>query len=82
MTGHAAHDSAFYVPKHLFEEWAAKDPILRLERHMIENGIATREEIDAMYARIRAEVDEAQAWAEQSPFPDPSELLTNVYEEK
>lgn len=81
MTGHAAHDSADYVPKHLFKEWAAKDPILRLEKHMMETGIASREEIDATYARIRAEVDEAQAWAEQSPFPDPSELLTNVYEE-
>ncbi len=82
MTGHSAHDPADYVPKHLFTEWAAKDPIERLDRHMIEAGIASREEIDATYARIRSEVDEAQAWAEQSPFPDASGLLNNVYEQR
>jgi TPP-dependent pyruvate/acetoin dehydrogenase alpha subunit len=25
-------------------------------------------------------VDEAVEWAEKSPYPDPSELLDNVYE--
>src|SRR5206468_5252646 len=37
MTGHSAHDGADYVPKHLWSEWAAKDPIPRLERLMIES---------------------------------------------
>src|SRR5215467_11231910 len=36
MTGHSAHDAGDYVPKHLWAEWAAKDPIQRLERRMIE----------------------------------------------
>src|ERR687895_15374 len=27
MEGHAVHDDAFYVPKELFEQWAAQDPI-------------------------------------------------------
>jgi pyruvate dehydrogenase E1 component alpha subunit len=80
MTGHAAHDGASYVPKHLFEEWAAKDPIERVERLLIEKGWATRESIDQTCASIRQEVDEAIAWAEASPYPDPSELLDNVYD--
>jgi pyruvate dehydrogenase E1 component alpha subunit len=80
MTGHAAHDSASYVPPELFAEWAAKDPILRVERLMIEKGWKTRPEIDAACARIRQEVDEAIQWAEQSPYPDPATLLDNVYE--
>jgi pyruvate dehydrogenase E1 component alpha subunit len=81
MTGHAAHDGAEYVPKHLWAEWAAKDPIQRLDRRMVEKKWATREEIDATYARIRQEVDEAQAWAEASPLPDASGLLDGVYEQ-
>ncbi|MGD0015765.1 MAG: thiamine pyrophosphate-dependent dehydrogenase E1 component subunit alpha [Bryobacteraceae bacterium] len=81
MTGHAAHDAAEYVPQHLFEEWAAKDPIQRLERLMLEKGWITAEELERTYAGIRQEVDEAIAWAEQSPFPDPSTLLENVYEQ-
>jgi TPP-dependent pyruvate/acetoin dehydrogenase alpha subunit len=79
MTGHSAHDPADYVPKRLFDEWAAKDPIPRLERLMVENRWAKPAEIDRMYADIDREIDEAIAWAEQSPFPDPSELLDNVY---
>ena len=37
-------------------------------------------ELDELYARVRSEVDEAVAWAEQSPFPDPATLLDDVYE--
>jgi TPP-dependent pyruvate/acetoin dehydrogenase alpha subunit len=80
MTGHAAHDAGGYVPKHLFEEWAKKDPIQRLERLMRDKGWAGQEEIDRIYANIRSEVDQAVEWAEQSPYPDPSELLDNVYD--
>lgn len=80
MSGHSAHDPADYVPKHLFEEWAAKDPILRLERLMLERGWADRQDLDQLYTSLRREIDEAVEWAENSPFPDPSELLDNVYE--
>jgi pyruvate dehydrogenase E1 component alpha subunit len=81
MTGHAAHDQALYVPKHLFEEWAKKDPIDRLERLMLRKGWASQEEIDRLHKDILQLVDESVAWAEQSPYPDPSELYDNVYEE-
>ena len=82
MTGHSAHDGATYVPQHLWAEWAAKDPIKRLETRMLEAGWATQEEIDSMWAGIRKETDEAIEWAEASPYPDPSEILENVYESK
>ncbi len=80
MTGHSAHDAADYVPKHLWEEWAKKDPILRLERTLLERGWADTRTLEQLRARIRSEVDEAVEWAEKSPYPDPSELLDNVYE--
>ena len=80
MTGHSAHDPASYVPPHLFEEWAAKDPIKRLERLMLERGWAGQEEIAGIRDGIREEVDEAIAWAERNPYPDPATLLDDVYE--
>jgi TPP-dependent pyruvate/acetoin dehydrogenase alpha subunit len=80
MTGHSAHDPADYVPKHLWEEWGKLDPITRLEQKMIENGWATREELDEIRAGIVREADEAVIWAEQSPYPDKSTLLDGVYE--
>lgn len=81
MTGHSAHDGAYYVPKHLFEEWAKKDPIDRLRKLAVEKGWASHEQLDAQRQEILAEIDEALVWAEASPYPDPSELSVNVYEE-
>src|ERR1051325_10444255 len=75
MTGHSAHDAAHYVPKELFEEWKRRDPIPRLEARMLAEGWASQQDIDAVHAGIRREVDEAVAWAEKSPYPDPSTLL-------
>ncbi|MFN7923863.1 MAG: thiamine pyrophosphate-dependent dehydrogenase E1 component subunit alpha [Bryobacteraceae bacterium] len=80
MTGHSAHDAGDYVPKHLWQEWATRDPIGRLEARMIGEDWARREEIDELYARLRREIDDAIAWAEASPYPDPSSLLDGVYE--
>jgi pyruvate dehydrogenase E1 component alpha subunit len=82
MTGHSAHDPADYVPAHLFEEWAKKDPILRLRKLMIDKKWADGEELDKAHSTICAEVDEAVEWAEKSPYPDAATLLDGVYEEE
>lgn len=79
MTGHSAHDAAEYVPAGLREEWAAKDPITRLEKKMIGKDWAAQDEIARMHDEIRQEIDAAVEWAENSPLPDASELLDNVY---
>ena len=80
MTGHSAHDAADYVPKNLWDEWSKLDPIVRLEARMLDKGWTTPADIEQLHARVRAEVDEAVAWAEQSPLPDPAILLDDVYE--
>jgi pyruvate dehydrogenase E1 component alpha subunit len=80
MSGHSAHDPGDYVPKHLWEEWSQRDPIKRLKQRMIENDWAGQAELDQTQARILQEVDEAVQWAENSPFPEASALLENVYE--
>jgi pyruvate dehydrogenase E1 component alpha subunit len=79
MTGHSAHDDASYVPPELFEQWKAKDPILRLSRFLIEQGVMTDEDVKVLDERVTTEVDEAVAWAEQSPYPAPSECLEGLY---
>jgi pyruvate dehydrogenase E1 component alpha subunit len=80
MTGHSAHDAAHYVPKQLFDEWGKLDPIVRAERRMVDEGWAGQSEIDRMHDDVRREVDDAVAWAEQSPYPDASTLEEDVFE--
>jgi TPP-dependent pyruvate/acetoin dehydrogenase alpha subunit len=80
MTGHSAHDAAHYVPKGLFDEWGKLDPIIRLEARMRDQGWTDQADLDRRHDAIRAEVDEAVAWAEASPLPDPATLMEDVYE--
>ena len=80
MTGHSAHDPADYVPRSLFEEWSKRDPILMLQKHMVERNWSTEVDFKQLHAHILAEVDEAAEWALNSPYPDPTTLADGVYE--
>jgi len=63
------------------EEWKARDSIDSIEAAMVAESIATENEVAATRVAVLAEVDAAIEFAENSPLPDPSELLTNVYTE-
>ena len=56
-----------------FLEWKARCPVARAERAMAPG------EVEKMKASIAAEIGEAVAFAEKSPFPAPSELMKDVY---
>jgi TPP-dependent pyruvate/acetoin dehydrogenase alpha subunit len=82
MTGHSAHDDVKYVPKHLFEEWEKKDPILGLETSLLQGKTVTEAEVKRLAARIAREVDEAISLAENDPYPEPHEAIEGVYAEQ
>jgi pyruvate dehydrogenase E1 component alpha subunit len=82
MTGHSAHDDAGYVPKELFTEWEKKDPIARLQKHMLHGNEITDKEIKAMESEITEIIDDAVDWADKSPYPKPEDCLKDVYYEE
>ena len=47
---------------------------------MLDNRWADAADLDQMNAEIAREIDQAVEWAENSPYPDPSELTDGVYE--
>lgn len=59
--------------------WKQRDPIFTFEDRLIEAGTATRDDIDAVWADLNAQIDAAIAFAEESPVPDPDQLLVDVY---
>jgi TPP-dependent pyruvate/acetoin dehydrogenase alpha subunit len=79
MTGHSAHDAAEYVPEEMKLLWAKKDPIQRLERVMLAKKILTRQEVEEIDGRVRAEIDVAIADAEARPVPRGEDALEGVY---
>ena len=79
MEGHAVHDDAFYVPKVMFEKWAESDPIERFRTWLRTNIEMTEEEEDETGAGVKKLLNDALKRAEDSPMPDPSDLLDGVY---
>ncbi len=77
--GHFEGDPCVYRNKKELDEWLEKDPIPRFEKKLIEMKVLTNEKADEVKARLRNEVAEAERFAEASPLPDVSELLTDVY---
>lgn len=78
MKGHAEHDDMKYVPKEQVEDWAKKDPLLRYELFLRRYDFS-QEDIEAINARVDAQLDEDVAAAEASPLPDGATALGDVY---
>jgi TPP-dependent pyruvate/acetoin dehydrogenase alpha subunit len=80
--GHSEHDNPrAYVPEAMFAEWERKDPIDRYTARLKSESLADDASVAELDRRIEAELDEAQAWAEAVPPPDPSTLTQGIYAE-
>ncbi|MBK8700395.1 MAG: pyruvate dehydrogenase (acetyl-transferring) E1 component subunit alpha [Saprospiraceae bacterium] len=80
--GHSVSDPARYRSKEEVEEYREMDPVFVTQNKIIEEKIATQAEVDAIIARIDAEVDDAMDFAEKSEFPLGSELYDDNYVQK
>ena len=81
MQGHAIHDGFEYVPRALLAEWEGRDPIMRFEERLLSTDVCDQEELDEIGVRCEAEVTDAIAFAEASPYPDPATVEARVYAE-
>jgi pyruvate dehydrogenase E1 component alpha subunit len=79
MEGHAVHDDAFYVPKDMFERWAASDPIERFRSWLQEHAELGEQDEDEITSGVKKLLNDALQRAEESPLPDASSLLEGVY---
>jgi TPP-dependent pyruvate/acetoin dehydrogenase alpha subunit len=79
VRGHSEADKADYVPQELRAEWLKKDPIARFEAYLQREGILTEVVKHAIETDIRAQVDDAVRFAEQSPVPDGMTVADYVF---
>ncbi len=77
--GHSMSDPAKYRSKEEVEEYKEKDPINQVLKTIMDNGFATAEQIEQINEKVKMEVDEAVQFAEESPWPDDSELYKDIY---
>jgi pyruvate dehydrogenase E1 component alpha subunit len=77
--GHSISDPQKYRSKDEVDEYKQQDPLQKVLQTILENKYATQEEINAIDARINAVVEESVKFAEESPWPDDSEVYKDVY---
>ena len=77
--GHFEGDPCVYRNKEELQEWKGKDPIPRFEKRLLEMEVLTQEKIEEIKGSVEKELAEATSFAEESPFPDVSEVTEDVY---
>ncbi len=80
--GHSMSDPQKYRSKDEVQEYEQQqDPILRLVQHLVDNDLATQEQIDELDQKAKDTAKEAVKFAEQSEDVPMDELYTDVYRE-
>ncbi len=74
-------DPLRYRTKEEVEKWRDDDPIGILERYLLQEKGVDKDELEALDKAIDEELEEAVAFAENSPFPAPEDLFTHIYVE-
>lgn len=77
--GHSISDPQKYRTKEEVDEYKGRDPLTQVVNTMLTGKLATQAEIDAINKRVDAIVAESLKFAEESPWPDDSEVLKDVY---
>jgi len=80
--GHSMSDPQKYRTKEEVEEYKAKDPIEIVKTHILNEKWADEAWFEEIAAKIKEQVEQSVKFAEESPYPDPSELYTDVYTQK
>jgi TPP-dependent pyruvate/acetoin dehydrogenase alpha subunit len=79
--GHVFGDADAYMAPGEKEAAMARDPVPRYRAWLVEGGVADSE-LAALEAAIEREIDEAVAFALDSPLPDVGELRRDVFAEE
>ncbi len=79
--GHSMSDPGNYRTKEEVEQYKKLDPLEQVIITMKINKWLDDKGIEKMEAKVKALVEESIQFAEESPYPDPSEIYKDVYEQ-
>jgi 2-oxoisovalerate dehydrogenase E1 component len=81
MRGHEEASGTKYVPPHLFEQWAEKDPLRCYRQYLIDEQIAQEEDLQQCESELLKELNEAieAVFLESEPVAQAELELSDVY---
>jgi pyruvate dehydrogenase E1 component alpha subunit len=77
--GHSMSDPAKYRSKEELDSYKSNDPIEIASQEILKKKILSKENLDTINKQIINDIKEAAEYALESPYPDKSELFTDVY---
>ncbi len=77
--GHSVSDPQKYRSKDEVEEYKHQDPIIKVRKTILDNNFATEVTLQEIDEKINGIVEASVKFAEDSPWPDDSEVLKDVY---
>jgi TPP-dependent pyruvate/acetoin dehydrogenase alpha subunit len=79
LVGHMIGDNEVYRTKAEVAEWRQRDMIVTFPQRLINEFGVTTAQIAAVEASVATEMAEIVRFAEESPWPDPSEISADVF---
>jgi TPP-dependent pyruvate/acetoin dehydrogenase alpha subunit len=79
MRGHYEGDPEPYRPKDEREEWKKKDPLDRFTKKLFNDKVLTPGDVEKKKNQFMNEINEAIQFAKDAPFPDASEVTSDVF---
>ncbi len=76
--GHSISDPQKYRTKEEVEEYKQRDPIALVSATILKNKFATEADLEAIDKRVAEKVEASVKFAEESPWPDDSEVLKDI----
>ncbi|MBN1863242.1 MAG: thiamine pyrophosphate-dependent dehydrogenase E1 component subunit alpha [Dehalococcoidales bacterium] len=77
--GHYEGDTQTYRTEKEIADCKKKDPIVRFRKDLIARGVMTEAEADKIHKEAVEEIVQAVKFAEESPWPEPAEIYTDIY---
>jgi pyruvate dehydrogenase E1 component alpha subunit len=77
--GHSMADPGKYRAAAEVELWKDRDPIPGFAKRLLAEGIADQSHLDGILAKAREIVAEAVRFAEESPWPEDSEVFNDIF---
>jgi pyruvate dehydrogenase E1 component alpha subunit len=77
--GHSKGDPRAYRTREEEQSWKSRDPIMNFEKKLVEQGILTQKQVEALEETITNEVNDAEQFALSSPYPPVESLFEGLY---
>jgi TPP-dependent pyruvate/acetoin dehydrogenase alpha subunit len=77
--GHYEGDTQTYRTEKEISDCKKKDPIVRFRKELVARGVMTEAEADKIHKEAVEEINQAVKFAEESPWPEPEEIYTDIY---